>query len=252
MIKNICWICGNKADSAEHKYKKTDITRLYGRNFTGNEPIYVSNNQAKKPQGPNSSDFKYEKSLCQHCNNEFTQPFDRAYEIFIKWIFGNKDYITSKRIIDFSKIYGEKFAESQLNLFRYFAKAFGCELSGYSNPPMPVPNDIVELMYKQIFLTRFAVTFSVTEDMTNNEIYDEFKIMGKGSLYYRYNDETNEYSYKGHNYLLWLNVHFWYSWEPEPLLGSKWIGDKQAVYVGTMETNNSFWETFDKTKHLFK
>lgn len=238
MRKN-CWICGKNADSGEHRYKKSDLKNFYGNKFK--EPVLYfreDDNQMRWVQGADSKYFKYEKNLCIECNGSFTQPFDRAYDIFIDWIFNNTDYIFSRRIIDFRRIYGENFGEMQLNLFKYFAKVFGCELS--DNPEFSIPRDILDIIYYKSFNTGFKVTFSITENIKYEK---NLKILGKGEMpFYIYNN--GDYAFSGHNYINWFNIHYWYLIDPEPLLGSEWIGNKQAIYLGSMEINKSLIKAF--------
>lgn len=80
MIK--CWICGKPADSAEHRIKKSDLVALYGSGpYKGADALMLIRGEKETPiQGPNSKHVKYEKIICCKCNNEFTQPFDLAYE----------------------------------------------------------------------------------------------------------------------------------------------------------------------------
>ena len=83
-----CWICGATADSSEHSLKKADIERGYGKgSYRGpSAPLHVKGGQITglPLQGPNSRRIKYRELLCQHCNTTRTQPFDYAYDRFIR------------------------------------------------------------------------------------------------------------------------------------------------------------------------
>jgi hypothetical protein len=54
--KDRCWWCGNAADSGEHKYKKADLVREFGKGpYKGaKELVRVIEGQLKIIQGPNS------------------------------------------------------------------------------------------------------------------------------------------------------------------------------------------------------
>jgi 5-methylcytosine-specific restriction endonuclease McrA len=143
--KSSCWICGAPADSAEHRIKKAELVRVYGRGpYRGDAaPIHVRGNVETPIQGPGSSAVKYAPSLCQHCNTTRTQPYDRAYDHFISWVVANESAVLHKRMIDFAEVYGASFEEAQRNLFKYFVKNLGCRLVDTGEL---VPPDLVELL----------------------------------------------------------------------------------------------------------
>jgi 5-methylcytosine-specific restriction endonuclease McrA len=78
-----CWICGELADSAEHKIKKSDIVKINGTGSSKKGEVLLQQGDSLLPlQGSNSKLVKYDKILCSSCNNGFTQPFDKAHECF--------------------------------------------------------------------------------------------------------------------------------------------------------------------------
>src|SRR5258707_6747468 len=95
-----CWICDRPANSAEHRLKKTDIVRAYGKGpYEGPfAPVHVRDSVVSSIQGPGSSKIKYEQSLCHACNTAYTQPFDVAYEILIMWVMANQSKVLQKRV----------------------------------------------------------------------------------------------------------------------------------------------------------
>jgi hypothetical protein len=78
----LCWICKkNKADSGEHKTKRSDLLAVLGK-VSQKQPFFYSDTK-KKNQVVGSLDAKILKSpvrICAHCNNARTQPHDRAWE----------------------------------------------------------------------------------------------------------------------------------------------------------------------------
>jgi len=58
---NKCWWCGNQADSKEHKYKRSDLIKEFGRgSYSGDkELVRVFDSQLRKIQGPNSNEVKF-------------------------------------------------------------------------------------------------------------------------------------------------------------------------------------------------
>ena len=80
-----CWICGNEADSREHKHKKTDVNRAF-KNVPTNDKyigVFKSGEIERHVQGVDSKLLKFEKVICQRCNNQSSQPHDFAYEKFL-------------------------------------------------------------------------------------------------------------------------------------------------------------------------
>lgn len=87
-----CWICGKIADSSEHKIKKSNLVKLWGKGpYKGdNALLRLKNSQQDAIQGPDSAILKFNKNLCHNCNSTRTQPFDNAYDEFIQWFEGQK------------------------------------------------------------------------------------------------------------------------------------------------------------------
>ncbi len=160
-----CWICGAPADSREHIFKRSDFTRRYGslpfKHIGG--MLHFKGNKGKNVPSSNSKILKYEPLICERCNNNTSQPWDKAYEIFEKWVFDNSKSIFKNRFIPLEIVYGEeKFPYQCSNLYKYFVKAFGCRLasSGAS-----VPKDLVKLLPKKYFVTKLRLCFSINESI---------------------------------------------------------------------------------------
>ncbi|CAG1772029.1 hypothetical protein BAC3_02273 [uncultured bacterium] len=232
---NICWICRNTiADSAEHIFKKSDITRAYGNgSYKGNfAPVHVKNGVITNVQGANSSTLKYKKSICHSCNTTVTQPFDRAYDTFIKWVLENESKILKRRFIDFYEVFGENFETSQRNLYKYFAKSFGCRLVSAGHE---IPDDIFELLRKEVFETGLRITFAVNEDILLMIPNDCNSFCGKGDLYFLKNNDEQFISYTWNEKISWLTIYYWYNAFPDGKLGSTWIADSQYIYLGSFD-----------------
>lgn len=127
-----CWWCGNEADSREHKWKKSELAALYGTPDSENYPLTWIDSEGvlRSIQGPNSALVKFEKSLCQNCNGARSQPFDRAYDLWIKYVVANYDQILELGFVDLRNVVElEQFEKFQLNLARYFAKHICCRVA---------------------------------------------------------------------------------------------------------------------------
>lgn len=127
----VCWWCGDAANSREHKWKKSEIKAMYGLASSESYPLLWIDDRgnSKYIQGPDSDALKFEKSLCQNCNNARSQTADRAYDRWIQYLGTNYDQIIESRAIDLRDAVGETGSESRLDLARYFAKHIGCRVA---------------------------------------------------------------------------------------------------------------------------
>jgi hypothetical protein len=132
-----CWICGNPADSREHKFKRSDLAQSSKSWAPDDQPYYVGEGGWRRIQGPGSVLVKFEKVLCHACNTTRTQPFDRAYERFAQWVNQKGDSLMAETQIDFAEVYGADSQSETANLVRYFAKHLGCRIASenYTMPP---------------------------------------------------------------------------------------------------------------------
>lgn len=245
-----CWMCGLVADSAEHRYKKSDLIRIFGRNYSSKQVTYVRDDVQFSPQGANAKEFKYQNNLCKKCNNQRTQPYDLAYSEFIQWIFKNEDLVIKKRFIDFKDIYGDNYPTKQTNLFKYFIKILGCDID--ADERFEVPYDLIKLFEQTHFITAAKISFSLTEDIINSQELHKFSknILGKSPMTYftsinsSINKRPQNIGFERWNYISWLNIHFSYLHDTDPKLGTPWVADKRVIYLGSKDSNPNFWEIF--------
>lgn len=132
MTEPLCWICRkNKADSGEHKTKRSDLLAVLGKP-SQNEPFFYHDlHERNRPVGSlNAKILKNPVRICSHCNNSRTQPHDFAWEAMSdrlrsrqlkvgQWIRCNSvfAYATKRRMIDvhlfFLKLTGCMIAEAK-------------------------------------------------------------------------------------------------------------------------------------------
>jgi hypothetical protein len=237
MNEHICWICGDTiADSAEHIFKKSDITRAYGYgSYKGSSaPVHVKNGVITNIQGANSNTLKYKKTICHLCNTTITQPFDRTYDTFIKWLIENESKILKRRFVDFYEVFNDDFETSQRNLYKYFAKSFGCRLIDAGHD---IPDDVTELLDKKSFETDLRITFAVNEDILLMSSQDRDGFIGKGDLigYYSKSELQKINGYIWNEHISWFTIFYWYNRFPDGNLGSTWVADSQHIYLGSSE-----------------
>lgn len=209
--------------------------RAHGKGpYMGSSALsHVRGHEETLIQGPGSKHVKYLPSLCQYCNNTRTQPFDRAYDQFISWVFDhNEDSTLEKRFIDLAKVFGSEWQNRQRDLYKYFAKSFGCRLV---DAGIPVPADVVDLIGKERFQTGLRLTIAVNEDILIMPHRDRNGFIGKGDLF-GWAPPESPAAYDGftwNEHVSWLTICFWYNRFPDGSLGSTWVADCQFLYIGS-------------------
>ena len=251
-LTQVCWICGANADSAEHRMKKSDLIRAYGKGpYKGPTAIaHVRENKETLIQGPRSKTIKYSQSLCQHCNTTYTQPFDCAYDEFIDWIMKNEKIVLHQRVIDLKQIYGGEWENKQQDLYKYLAKSFGCRLIDAGST---VPSDVVALFAKQSFSTALCLTVAVNEDILLMPPQDRNGFIGKGDLMAwapRHTPHMPD-SFTWDEHVSWLTICYWYNYCPDKMYGTTWIADNQFIHLGSFRPLNDDMraDLLDKVKN---
>jgi len=229
----VCWICGKPSETGEHRIKKSDLVEKFGKGpYRGDHTlVHVKEGRFRDLQGPDSELVKYEKNLCAYCNNTLTQPFDKAYEAFISWLMQNEAEVLKRRVIDFERVYGSDWANKQLDLFKFFAKCFGCRLDEAGRA---VPADVIELLGKDSFMTALYVTFQVNEDMLLLDAAD--RAIGTQPLFTHKKRSTGEeVGFQCGNHYSWLTIMYWYKHAPLEPVGAPWIANSKFLYLGWYE-----------------
>ena len=76
-----CWICENKGDTVEHLIKGSDLRNDFGE-VSQTKPLYFHTDQKKNipiKSIKKSQRLKSDAPMCNYCNSNRTQPFDRAW-----------------------------------------------------------------------------------------------------------------------------------------------------------------------------
>lgn len=127
----VCWWCRQRAaDSGEHKFKVTDLTRMWdedGLFWFGNDGMKSRHIKGKSGlRRDRYGVLKFPKSLCSTCNNSASQPFDFAYEKY-STIAATKFRPRTTRV-DLQQLYRPNWQGPAADLARYFVKHFGCQM----------------------------------------------------------------------------------------------------------------------------
>jgi hypothetical protein len=172
--------------------------------------VHVRSGKQTHVQGPGSDAIKYAPSLCAKCNSTATQPYDLAYDALVSWVLDNEGEVLASRVIDFETVFGPGWRERQRDLYKYFAKSFGCRLV---DAGVPVPADVVNLFQAECFSTGLQVSLAVNEAVLEMLPVDVRAVfIGKGDLMgwapRTSPRELNEISWSEH--VSWLTVLYHY------------------------------------------
>jgi hypothetical protein len=142
-----CWWCGNTADSREHKVKRSDLVREYGKPpYRGQRTLtHFTSTGRRDFQGPGSGLVKFGRSLCAACNNARSQPFDRAWDRVGAYLDENEATILATRRLDFQAVFGAAWEAAIADVSRYLVKHLVCRI--VDELPGPVRLDPEMLMF---------------------------------------------------------------------------------------------------------
>ncbi|WP_089329990.1 hypothetical protein [Actinomadura meyerae] len=135
----MCWWCQEQpATTGEHKFKRTDLTRLMGDGSLllwgtgdGNTREIRGKSGVKRDR---YGVIKFPKSLCEPCNTSQSKPFDKAYDVYSRYV--GETWLRPMPGIELQQVFGSEWEESALNLARYYGKHFGCRMV---RAGLPVP-----------------------------------------------------------------------------------------------------------------
>ena len=147
------------ATSREHRHKKTDFIEVFGKNPNA---IVIRDEKGIDVQGPKSKLLKFPKVLCHSCNTTKSQPFDYAYDTFIKYIQKNRDQIIKNGEIDFKEIFPDNSDKQKQNVLRYYIKHICCRLA--SND-ISINQEIIDFLNGKGNLQNIYIKFEIRMDL---------------------------------------------------------------------------------------
>ena len=132
-----CWICQSTGPlTREHKFKASGLREQI--DSTGPFTVVVDNqmDNFRIARGRKSDALKFGKTICGECNSSRTQPGDLAFDSLRKAVelLAISGQPVQNVWLDQSFLRG---TFENKNVFRYFAKLFGCHLAD-SNWPIPI------------------------------------------------------------------------------------------------------------------
>lgn len=130
-----CWICGDDANSGEHLIKASDLKSLFGH-VTQKAPLYfhIDERRNQPVAGIKSDKLKYSALICARCNNERTQPHDRAWEKLSNYMRTRQPPIRPGDLVRLDRPFPGKVGQSMLSVHLFFLKLFGCLIVEHSIP----------------------------------------------------------------------------------------------------------------------
>lgn len=226
-------MCGSPANTGEHKIKRNLLVTLHGRGPYRNEKelTHFRDGEESRLRGPNAKQIKFQNVLCAPCNNSKTQAFDLAYDQFCNYVLNAEKLITQRRVIDFADVYGDSFEDSQRNLYKYFAKLFGCDLAANR---LSVPEDVRALIAPSYFLTKFRVTFAVNEDkliLPPSDRPTGFDELLTNMENLKTRADPNPW-YQWGLFFSFLHIGLWYDCVPAAPVGACWTANSRYIYLG--------------------
>lgn len=141
-----CWWCGGAADSAEHKFKRSDLVRDFGRGAWTAPDDAVAHGDGAAATNVRSSRadrLKFRKVMCRNCNSTHSQPFDRAYDVFVEFLAANQQMVLDESCFKWSDVFGPSWEQGRAEVTRYWIKHIGTRLASDSQP---VPSGLVAFL----------------------------------------------------------------------------------------------------------
>ena len=122
-----CWICGDRADSREHRFKASDL-RLHVGNISQSQPLFKTprDSRSKRIGSVTAKALKFDPTICVKCNNQNTQPYDRAWEKLSSYFFANREQLHRNQRWEPRKIFPGSARKDLINVQLFFLKIFGC------------------------------------------------------------------------------------------------------------------------------
>ena len=124
-----CWICGDPATTGEHKTKHSDLRAVLGTPSQARPLFYHDDKVRNRPIGSFRGDsLKSLARLCARCNNERTQPYDRAWEQLSDWLRSRTPPTAAGDVVRADRVYDLNATREMRNVHLYFTKLMGCHL----------------------------------------------------------------------------------------------------------------------------
>ena len=121
-----CWICNAAATTGEHKTKRSDLRDVFGP-FVKRQKLFLNSKHEKnkKIQSIDSSYLKSSARICEKCNSDRTQPFDKSWEELSTWLRTQHRFSKTETYFRTDAAFKTKVDENLKNLQLFFVKHLG-------------------------------------------------------------------------------------------------------------------------------
>lgn len=146
-VRASCWICGSDSNlTREHFPKKAD-TRGY---FLMAGRLYRTDAGTRNEilQGPGATSLTLGAPICARCNNELTQPYDRAWDQLRAYLLAKWPAVVAAGEFELLKVFPRDTAAQVCNLHLYFVKVLGCVIVEHALP-IPLEGFIDALLHRR-------------------------------------------------------------------------------------------------------
>ncbi len=127
----LCWICQQRpADSAEHRFKASDVRARLPWLSQGT-PAYLQRDgrATNHPIGSaKAGKLKFKPTICAHCNDTATQPYDLAWERLSEYLHQQWRDIVRAGSFRLSRPFRGRQHIGAVNVHLFFVKLFGCKI----------------------------------------------------------------------------------------------------------------------------
>lgn len=130
-----CWICGQPANSREHRTKASDL-RAQFKDVSQKSPVYLHTKARRNLQVGSikkSSALKSEAPFCHDCNTTLTAPYDRAWEKLSEYLRTTTG-LKKGSAINLSRVFPGRTKQGMLHVHLFFVKLFGCAIQELGVP----------------------------------------------------------------------------------------------------------------------
>lgn len=122
-----CWICGDPADSREHRTKRSDLKSIAGTP-TQADPLYIHTDKRRNRRvgSLNADALKFTSRLCHYCNTTRTQELDLAWQRLSEFLRLRQPPMVAGEFIRANAIFPYNTRHRMLDVHLYIVKLFGC------------------------------------------------------------------------------------------------------------------------------
>ncbi len=130
-----CWICGSEGNTGEHLIKASDLKGYFGV-INEDLPVFYHTNEKKnvKIKSIKSNKFKSNALICAKCNNNLSQPYDKAWERLSNYLRENWIEVSRQKVVPLKNVFLKDIDDSMRDVQLFFVKLFGCRIVEHGIP----------------------------------------------------------------------------------------------------------------------